>query len=97
MSKVAKPPTQQRMEASPLFWYEAAKVDATAELADAMKAAGVDARELSNRTGITPKRIHRILGGEVGLRALARVALALGYRIEIKLVRISCDSTGGRA
>lgn len=60
------------------------------EIQRAMKAQGVNRKELAERIKVSPARITKLLSGEGNLtvRSMVQVALALGLKVEPKVSKI---------
>lgn len=67
---------------------EAAVVNATEALVKAMDSQGVSRGELSRRIGISQPAVTQLLRGDhaLGVRTLARYAIALGLRVAVDFV-----------
>ena len=72
---------------SPAYLTEAAVLDFTVSLWDAMQSEGVSQAELARRIDSAPAYVSRVLGGadNVTLRTMVRMAYALGLRVRVDL------------
>jgi antitoxin HicB len=79
---------------------EAAKRVVALQLRKAMKATGTTVSEMARRMATSRSQVERVIGPEsesVTLVSLAKAAHAMGYRLNMNLVKVSAAARSSRA